>query len=258
MSMVQYYPGESFVHKLDPRAKFISLILLTVMIFAVTDFRVISMILSLAIMLWLVAKLPISVLTGYVKFIGALLLILLIFQAFFYPGKTILFQLGILKIREEGIVFGLILGLRLVTLICLMPLVTFTTKIEKLSLGLIKLGLPYTIAYTVTTALIMIPILQSELKTIMDAQRLRGFEVFEKGKFTEKIKAYPTLVVPLIISSMREAKLMGVAMDSRAFGASKSRTFLEDIVMQPKDWLYMIFIVLFVTAGFLVNYNYFI
>lgn len=263
MSLVQYYPGKTFVHRLDPRSKLIALVLLTIVIFAVTDFKIIALIFLGSLCLWLTAKLPLSILFSYMKFLGSLLIILIILQALFYPGQTILLKPliphwvpllgGLGKINKEGIIFGIVLSFRLITLICLMPLVTFTTPIEKFTLGLIKLGLPYTVAYTATTALNMIPILQAELGVIMDAQRLRAFQTFENGKFVEKIKAYPTLVIPLIIGSMRSAQLMGVAMDSKAFGANKDRTFLEDIVLKPQDWLFMFAVGLLVVLGIVIN-----
>lgn len=264
MSVVQYYSGKSFVHRLDPRVKLIALVLLTILIFAVTDIKIISLILLGAVILWLTAKLPVSILISYSRFLIPLLVVLMILQALFYPGETILIRPlipkvvpllgGLGRITMEGIVFGFVLSIRILTLIILMPLVTFTTSIEKFSLGLIKLGLPYTIAYTTTTALNMIPILQAELEVITDAQKLRAFQTFEKGSFRQKVKAYPALVVPLIIGSMRKAQLMGVAMDSKAFGADKTRTFLEDLKMGISDWLSMAAVVLFVALGFMASH----
>lgn len=259
MSMVQYYPGKTFVHKLDPRSKLIALIVLTIVIFAVTDYRVIGLIFCGSLVLWATARLPASILVGYMKFLGPLLALLIVMQALFYPGNVFLIKPlipdwvpvlgGLGKINKEGIIFGLILSLRLITLICLMPLVTFTTPIEKFTLGLIKLGLPYTVAYTATTALNMIPILQTELGVIMDAQRLRAFETFEDGKLVDKVKSYPTLVIPLIVGSMRSAQLMGVAMDSKAFGANKSRTFLEDITFKTRDWVFVAGVIVIAVLG---------
>jgi energy-coupling factor transport system permease protein len=263
VSMVQYYPGKTFVHKLDPRSKLIALVLLTILIFAVTDFKVIGMIFCTSILLWMIAKLPASILLGYMKFLGPLLVLLVLLQALFYPGNVYLVKPlipewvpligGLGKLDKEGVIFGLVLSFRLITLISLMPLVTFTTPVEKFTLGLIKLGLPYTVAYTATTALNMIPTLQNELGVIVDAQKLRAFQTFEEGKFIDKIKAYPTLVIPLIVGSMRSAQQMGVAMDSKAFGTNRDRTFLEDITLGTKDWVFMSCVFLLAVVGIIVN-----
>ncbi|HHU33070.1 MAG TPA: energy-coupling factor transporter transmembrane protein EcfT [Clostridia bacterium] len=263
MSLVQYYPGKTFVHKLDPRSKLIALVLSTIVIFASTDFKIIGLIFCGSLLLWSLAKLPASILLSYMKFLGPLLILLILSQALFYPGNVYLVKPlipewvpilgGLGKIDKEGVIFGFVLSFRLITLITLMPLVTFTTPVEKFTLGLIKLGLPYTIAYTATTALNMIPILQNELGVIMDAQKLRAFQTFEEGKLVDKVKAYPTLVIPLIVGSMRSAQQMGVAMDSKAFGTNKNRTFLDDITFQTRDWVFLSGILLLTVAGIIVS-----
>ncbi len=252
--MFEYHGGETFVHNLDPRVKLGVLLLLTLVIFIVTDLVLIGILFFVVILVWFVARLPVKHLLQYCKMLLVLFIILIAMQALFYPGETVIYQPvipeaiplvgGLGKISEEGVVFGLVLSFRLLTLIVLMPLLTMTTPVEKIALGLIKMRLPYTAAYTATIALSMIPILQNELVTIMDAQRLRAFQIFDKGTLFEKIKAYPTLVIPLIIGSMRRAQSMCVAMDSRAFGASKKRTFMEDISMRSADWVVLISVAL--------------
>jgi energy-coupling factor transport system permease protein len=105
-----------------------------------------------------------------------------------------------------------------------------------------------------TTALNMVPILQAETGVIVDAQRLRAMHSFEKGKLIDKIKAYPALVTPLVIGSMRRAQLMAVAMDSRAFGATTSRTYLDDIHMVFKDWVFLSFFIVFTVGMILASF----
>ena len=71
---------------------------------------------------------------------------------------------------------------------------------------------------------------------------------FEKGSLMDKLRAYPALVTPLIIGSMRRAQLMSIAMDSRAFGASKERTYLEDVDMHPSDWAFLVISIIYTVA----------
>jgi energy-coupling factor transport system permease protein len=139
-------------------------------------------------------------------------------------------------------------------MIIMLPLVNFTTPVQIFALGMVKMGMPYRLAYTMTTALNLVPILQVETGVIVDAQRLRAMQSFEKGKLADKLKAYPALVTPLVIGSMRRAQLMAVAMDSRAFGASKSRTYLEDIILHPRDWVFIALTVLFTIGIFAASY----
>lgn len=245
-ALVAYYPGKSLIHKLDPRAKIIFMIVVSTSIFMIESIPVaLFMLIGMAI-LWAIARLPFSLILGFMKALFPVFIFLFIVQAIFYPGTDILIKplipigKGYGQVAMEGILFAVLLIIRLMTMITMLPLVSFTTPVQEFALGLVKMGLPYRLAYTITTALNLVPILQSETAVIVDAQRLRAMQSFEKGKLMEKIKAYPALVTPLVIGSMRRAQLMAVAMDSRAFGASKERTYLEDIRMRIPDWIFLV------------------
>jgi energy-coupling factor transport system permease protein len=210
-----------------------------------------AFILVVMVFLWILAKLPGSVLWGFMKILLPIIGFLFVVQAIFYPGTTALIKplipigKGIGQITLEGLLFAVLLAMRLMAMIIMLPLVSFTTPVQSFALGMVKMGLPYKLAYTLTTALNLVPILQTETGVIVDAQKLRAMQTFEKGKIGEKMRAYPALVTPLVIGSMRRAQLMAVAMDSRAFGASKTRTYLEDISLHFKDWAFLIGSVLF-------------
>lgn len=247
LSVVAYVPGNSFLHNLDPRAKLISLVVLTITVFATTNMVAICVLLGCLVVVWLAAGLPARELAAYFKVLGGLMIFLLAMQAVFYPGRVPLVKPllpewlplvgGRGQITVDGLWFGVVLSARLVTLVLLLPLVTMTTPVDRLTLGMVKLGLPYRLAYTITTAINMIPLLQAELAVIRDAQTLRAYRTFEKGRLSDKVKAYLPLIVPLLIGAMRRAQMMGVAADSRAFGASRRRTYVEDIQLQPRDYL---------------------
>ena len=250
-SLIAYYPGDTFIHRLDPRAKIVFMIIVSTSIFMVQKIYIAAFILLVMVFLWILAKLPGSVLWGFMKILLPIIGFLFIVQAIFYPGTTPLIKplipigKGIGQVTLEGLLFAVLLALRLMAMIIMLPLVSFTTPVQIFALGMVKMGLPYKLAYTLTTALNLVPILQTETGVIVDAQKLRAMQTFEKGKIGEKMRAYPALVTPLVIGSMRRAQLMAVAMDSRAFGASKSRTYLEDISMHFKDWAFLIGSILF-------------
>ena len=134
-----------------------------------------------------------------------------------------------------------------------LPCPDVTTTIEELALAMVKMGLSYKVAFTATTALNQLPILRSDILSIMNAQKLRGFTVFDTGKWYQKLKAFPTLVVPLVMGAMRRATLMGVAMDSRAFGSDTKRTYIMTIKTGPKDWLFLCGSLLFGTGLLAMN-----
>ncbi len=259
-SLVAYYPGKSLIHRLDPRVKIVFMVIVSTSIFTVQKIYIAAIILAIMSGLWMLARLPGSVLWGLVKALLPIIAFLFVVQAIFYPGVTPLVKplipigSGIGEITLEGILFAVLLALRLVAMIIMLPLVSFTTPVQNFALGLVKMGLPYRLAYTITTALNMVPILQVETGVIVDAQRLRAMQSFEKGRLVDKLRTYPALVTPLVIGSMRRAQLMAVAMDSRAFGASRSRTYLEDIHMQPRDWSFLVLSIAFAVAVSLASY----
>jgi len=248
-SMVLYVPGRTFFHKLDPRAKIVFLVLVSTSIFTVRNIPLALIGLGVMVALWGLARLPWKILYGLLKTLVGIFIFLFIIQSIFYPGEQILVKPlipnfipligGAGKIAMEGISFAFLLIVRLLTMIILMPLVSMTTPVQNLALGLAKMGLPYHISFTITSALNMVPILQSEVSIIMDAQKLRAMRIYEKGKIMEKFKSYTALVTPLVIGAMRRAQSMAVAMDSRAFGAMKTRSYLQDIHLSRVDWVFI-------------------
>ncbi|MBI4731285.1 MAG: energy-coupling factor transporter transmembrane protein EcfT [Chloroflexi bacterium] len=259
-SLIAYYPGKTIFHRLDPRAKIIFMLLVSTAIFTVQEITIALIVLVIMILFWIIARLPVRVLWGFMKVLLPIIGFLFIVQAIFYPGTTPLIKplipigKGYGQITLDGILFAVLLALRLMAMIIMLPLVSFTTPVQNFALGMVKMGLPYKLAYTMTTALNLVPILQMETGVIVDAQRLRAMQSFEKGKLGDKLRAYPALVTPLVIGSMRRAQLMAVAMDSRAFGASKSRTYLEDIQLHPWDWVFIILTVAFSVVTVLGSY----
>lgn len=264
MAVIEYIPGKSFFHKLDPRVKIVMLLLFTFFIFSTKNFIIISFVFVLVVSLWLIARIPLKKIFSLFKLMAPIFIFIIIIQALFQVGKTDLINPviprfipligGSGRITLEGIIFGLVISYRLLTLVILMPLIIMTTEVDYFALGLVKFGMPYKIAYMATTALNMIPSLEEQTKTIMEAQKLRAFTVFEEGKFYEKLKAYPTLVVPMVIGAMKKAMLIGVAMDARAFGCNRKRTYVAQIEFTLIDYLSLIFIILLI--GILSYFNF--
>lgn len=241
--ILEYVPGNSLLHKVDPRVKIIALVVLTFIIFLVRKLVLSLGLFAVVLTFWLLAGISLREIAGYMKLLLGLFIFLIVVQGLFQPGQTILLKPlipsfipligGLGKITLEGVLLGILISFRVLTLVCLIPLVVMTTELSKLALGLVKLGLPYRIAYIATTALNMVPTLQNEISAIIDAQRLRAFTGFESGSILQKIKAYPPLVVPLVVGAMRRSQLMATAMDARAFGCRPVRTYIEDISFHP-------------------------
>jgi energy-coupling factor transport system permease protein len=251
MGLVDYQPGTSYLHMMDPRVKIVALLYLSVVVFMVQSIFIVFVMLGVFSALWSKAQLSWKAWWGFAKVVLSIMVLIIVLQLFFYGknstahfilGLRLPDHIGILSgygLKWEGLEFGILLTIRFLALIILMPMIIKTTTINQISLGMVRLGLPYKVAYMTTTSLNIIPTFQEEIRTIMDAQKLRGMIVFEEGKKWDKFKAYPALVVPMVIGAMRRAQQMGVAMDTRAFGCSKQRTYIESIRMKKSDWMYL-------------------
>ncbi len=255
MSLVRYYPADTFFHKLDPRVKVIWLFCVFILSLAFNHPLYLSVLLLSVFLLWIFLKIPFSEIGLFFKALFFVAIATFILQLLFYPGKSILIALslptwipyfgGIIAITVEGLVNGISMVLRLFTIVLSMPLVTMTTPVEKLIIGLIKMGMPYEIAFAATTALNMLPVLQSDAQKIIDAQKARAFTALEKGGIKERIKAYIPLIVPLMVSSFKKGRQLEIAMESRAFGAYEGRSYLIEIKMNRLDKVLSVFFLCF-------------
>jgi len=120
----------------------------------------------------------------------------------------------------------------------LLPVFTETTPAHKISSGLCALGLNYRAAFIITTAFNLIPVFKNEALIIMDAQKLRGMRSFEKGSFFSKLKAYTGLLIPLMLNAMRKAQISSAAMEARAFGIYKTRTWIDKPFLKRGDYIF--------------------
>jgi energy-coupling factor transport system permease protein len=157
------------------------------------------------------------------------------------------------SLKWDGFILGLVIGCRLVALMILLPLLTAVSP-SQIALGLTSLGFNYRAAFIITAAFNFIPLFEDEGRAIMDAQKLRGARAFDKVSLIVKLKTYPGLVVPLVLGAMRKAKVAGTSMDSRAFGAYKTRTWTEKQPMGAKDYFSLVICLLFVILTLWLNF----
>ncbi|MDR1950041.1 MAG: energy-coupling factor transporter transmembrane protein EcfT [Spirochaetaceae bacterium] len=263
MSGIEYSKNESFLHRLDPRTKLLSLLLLTLVVFIVNRPFVIAAIMFTLIALWFAAGMPFAKLKSYIKVLFWLIIFITLVQMIFGPGTNYIVKPLIPKgapliggrgsLKWEGIFLGLLIGLRLVTLMMLTPMLTMTTKVHILALGLTRLGMHYKGAYITTAAINLLPVFEEDARAIMEAQKLRGLRAFEEGTFFDKLRAYPAIALPLIIGAMRRAQMMGAAMDARAFGAYPVKNSLETIKMSFRDYIAFVAVILCSVSALVLN-----
>ena len=218
----------------------------------------------LVLVLRLTAKIPFRGIR-FLKTLSMLAAFIILIQVFLGPGENYIvkplfppsFPLlgGMGSMKWDGLITGFMIVCRLSALMLLLPMLVWTTSPEKIAVGLVYLGFNYRTAFIITTAFNLIPLFEEEGRAIMDAQKLRGMRFWE-GSFFAKLKAYPGLVVPLVLGAMRRAQLASVAMDSRAFGVYKTRTWLERPSMKMRDYLSIIVCIIFSAVTLLLNFLY--
>ena len=254
ITLGQYMPGSTPVHKLDPRMKIILTILYIAIIFCVSSplWYVIPLLyVLLAVKL---SGLKPKHLLKSIKPLRFLLILTFVLNLFFSTGETIWLQLGFLKITQEGFLTAVHFGMRLVFLVAGTSLLTLTTSPIALSDGIEMLLKPlkvihfpaHELAMMMTIALRFIPTLIEEADKIMKAQMARGAD-FESGNLLKRAKAMIPLLVPLFVSAFRRAGDLAMAMEARCYHGGEGRTRLRVLRYAMND-LYA----LLITVGALI------
>jgi len=256
---------ETFLCKLDPRTKILIILLFSIVIFIINKLPVAAFLLALSLLLRFFVKIP-SQNRRYYRFMLAVIVFILLLQMLFGPGERYIIKPlipdfvpylgGIGSLKWDGILITLIIGCRLIALLALVSIFTVTTGPYQIALGLNRLGLNYRTSYIIVTTFNLIPLFRDEARNIVDAQKLRGMDVFEKGSFIQKLKAYPSLAIPLVLGAMRKAQIIGTAIDARAFGVYKTRTWFQDL--EFRRWDYLIFAVCSALSVILLSLNFLI
>jgi energy-coupling factor transport system permease protein len=258
-----------FIFKLDIRVKILFILIYTILVFYVDKLQINVVLLLSIITIRIAWKIPFR----SIKPIISISLLVLLLHILFTSGENyILKPLFGFSLKLDGLFSGLTIVCRLAALMLILPILTETASVHKIAHGLIFFCVNYRAAFIITTAFNLIPIFREESRAIMDAQKLRGSIAptgcasFEKGRtkvprtkarnFFAKLKAYPALVVPLVLGAMRKAQSASLAMDSRAFGAFRKRTWLEKPVIKVHDYLFLAGFLIF--SFFAVYANYFL
>ena len=243
ITMGQYYPVDSRIHRLDPRIKLILTIVFIVTVFIARSFLGYAAILGFV---WLTARLanvPFRMLLRGLKPLRVIIILTFLLNLFFTPGETVWVEFWIIHIAKEGFLQAAFYSLRLVFLVIGTSLLTLTTSPVSLSDGieilltpLKKLRFPaHELAMMMTIALRFIPTLLEETDKIMKAQMARGAD-FESGNLISRAKAMVPLLVPLFVSAFRRAGDLAMAMESRCYHGGDGRTRLRVLKITRNDW----------------------
>lgn len=260
ITLGQYYPVDSVLHRLDPRVKFVGTIIYIIALFVCDDLAgyILATIFLAGIIL--LSKVPFGFMVKGLRAIVVLLMITLFFNVLFTPGE-VLWQFGIIKITKEGLILAARMGVRLIYLIIGTSVMTLTTTPNQLTDGLERLLKPLTvlrvpvheIAMMMSIALRFIPILLEETDKIMKAQTARGAD-FESGGLIKKIKSMVPLLVPLFVSAFRRANDLAMAMESRCYHGGDGRTQMKPLVYQRRDVVAYLILVVYLTLCILFRF----
>ena len=238
----QYYPANSVIHRLDPRVKIVATLLFLISLFvqkSVLGYLVATLFLAGVIQL---CKVPLKFIMKGLKPIMILLLITVAFNLFLNNGGEVLVHFWIFQITEDGLEISVYMAIRLIYLIAGSSIMTFTTTpnaltdgIEKLLRPLNKVKVPvHEVAMMMSIALRFIPILLEETDKIMKAQIARGADL-ESGNIIQRAKAMIPILVPLFVSAFRRANDLAMAMEARCYRGGEGRTKMKPLVYHSRD-----------------------
>ncbi|MBE7009920.1 MAG: energy-coupling factor transporter transmembrane protein EcfT [Ruminococcaceae bacterium] len=242
ITLGQYFPIDSPLHKMDPRTKILALILLITAIFIAGNPAGYALVTLFTVLVIVLSRVPVKLYFKGLKPIWFVIIFTAALNMFLTPGTKI--QIGdyTTPVTWEGLLLAGKMALRLVLLIMASSALTYTTSpivltdgIEKLLKPLSKLGVPtYELAMMMSIAIRFIPTLIEETDKIMKAQKARGAD-FDSGSVFKRVKAMAPMLVPLFISAFRRADELAVAMESRCYQGGSTRTRLNEICFRKTD-----------------------
>ncbi len=256
----QYYPADSIIHKLDPRVKLAGTLLFIISLFLFSTF--LGYVIAgafLCLVVWL-SKVPPKFILRGLKAIFILLIFTVVFNLFLTPGETMIRFTSRIQITYEGFRTAMFMAIRLLFLIIGSSLMTLTTTPNQLTDGLEKSLAPlkkihvpvHEIAMMMSIALRFIPILLEETDKIMKAQSARGAD-FDSGNIIQKAKALVPILVPLFVSAFRRANDLALAMEARCYHGGDGRTKMKPLHYERRDKLAYLFMLLYLVVLIVVN-----
>ncbi|MCI5591501.1 MAG: energy-coupling factor transporter transmembrane component T [Oscillospiraceae bacterium] len=251
----QYYSANSVVHRMDARMKIVLTFALIISIFLCKSIPSLALIVLITVALILVSRVPLKMVLKSVKPIAVIVIFTGLLNLFYVRGGTPLLDWHFIHITSKGIFTAVFMAIRIICLVIISSLLTYTTTptmltdaIERLLSPLKIFKVPvHTLAMMMTLALRFIPTLVDEIDRITNAQKARGADL-ESGGIVEKIKALIPIIVPLFVSAIRRAYELADAMDCRCYVGGEGRTRMKKMKLGARD-----FISLAITAAVIIG-----
>ncbi len=259
ISIGQFFPGNSLIHRMDPRVKLVLVFAYILLIFIPDNWIGLAASILLLGVCVALSRIPIKLFLKGLKPVIPLLIFTSIINIFYVDGQPLL-EFWVLKITLEGVYTALFISIRILCLIAAGSLLTYTTSPTVLTDALERVLSPlkvlrisvHEIAMMMTIALRFIPTLIEETDKIMSAQKARGADM-ESGNLLQRVRALIPVLVPLFISSFRRAYELATAMECRCYHGGEGRTRLKQMHMVARDYVALLVMVVFVTLLILSN-----
>lgn len=243
----RYIPGDSWIHKLDPRAKLLGTVIFIGVIFLANNWLTYLLLLLFTLAAIRLSTIKLSFFINGVKPLIWLILFTVVLQVLFTGGNTVYFDWGPIIISQEGLLNGVFIFCRFVLIIFMSTLLTLTTMplsltdaIEYLLRPLKVIKVPvYEIALMLSIALRFVPTLMDETEKIMNAQRARGVD-FGEGNIFQQMKAIVPILIPLFVSSFNRAEELATAMEARGYNGGEGRTKYRQLAWASRDTIAML------------------
>ena len=256
----QYFPGNSLLHKMDPRAKLILTFADIVAVFVPRNWAGLSLAVAFLVMSVWLSHLPLKLIFKSLKPILPLIVFTSIINIFYVRDGLVLVDWWIIHITLQGVVTAVFIAVRILCLIAGSSLLTYTTSPTALTDALERLMKPlkflhvnvHELAMMMTIALRFIPTLIEETDKIMSAQKARGADM-ESGGLMQRIKALIPILIPLFVSSFRRAYELAMAMECRCYRGGDGRTRMKQLHLAGRDTACLVVMAMLVTALILLN-----
>ncbi len=261
ITLGQYFPGTSVLHRLDPRMKIFLVILYIATIFTADSPYSFALVLASAFVMIPVSKIPAKLILGGLKPVFIIMLFTAAINIFWTEGEVPLVSFAFIKIYPEGIRYAIYMVVRVIALIIgSSVLLTYTTSPIALTDGLERVLKPLSVLHVpvhefsmmMTIALRFIPTLIEETDKIICAQKARGAD-FESGRLIDRAKAMIPVMVPLFVSAFHRADELAVAMECRCYRGGEGRTRMTKLHMHPRDFVMLAVLLLLLGAVITLN-----
>lgn len=235
MELFLYLDRRTFLHRLDPRAKMVCLVLLFALALVFNHPLYLLGLLALVLCLGWLGR----CLSNLVK-IRVLLILLFLFSSvlwpFFLRSEDPLFQFAFIAPSRRSLLYGLAMGLRLNAMVASGVVFLSTTMVEEFTWGLRRLGLPYPVGFALSMSFRLVPTLIGTGATVVQAQRSRGLDL-DLGHVFRRMKKHVPLLIPILFSTIRSTDSLAMALEAKGFAAARSRVSYLDFKMRLQDYL---------------------